>query len=67
VDASYFRVGQSAWHALDDRSDPDDESYMGYCGRTATDPVEIVDRIPSEGHLCGSCGRVIAARADIES
>ena len=68
MDESYFRLAKHAWHALDEsRSDADDQSYTGYCGRLADGEVEIVDRIPSEGHLCGSCGRVIASRADVEA
>jgi len=68
MDESYFRAARRSWHALDeDRSDLDDGSAVAFCGYTTGEIVEIEDRIPSEGHLCGRCGRSIAAKADVES
>lgn len=65
MDRTYWRQPGGAWHALDTTKR---SSYpRSVCGRWAqrTKPEES-DRVPSDGHLCGNCGRVIAARTDIE-
>lgn len=76
TDRTYWYVpGARSWHA--DRGDLSLRYFhAGLCGRTdnvtegmaASDvrQTELSDRVPSNGHLCGSCARVIAAATDIE-
>lgn len=67
MDRTYWHVpGAKSWHALE----PGEDGMWLYtaCGRSALHkpPTEVADRLPPTGHLCQNCGRIIAARTDIE-
>jgi hypothetical protein len=49
--------GRTLAASLDAPPDADYPFHAGY---------EQNDRVPSGGHLCGNCGRLIAAHTDIE-
>lgn len=38
---------------------------IGACGVRVQDPEEA-DRLPPDWRLCGRCGRILAARSDVE-
>ena len=72
-DRTYIRT-TGAWHAFVTWTRVPGRARV-LCGRTLVSdrwsslvgPVfEENDRVPSDGHLCGNCGRLIAAHTDIE-
>jgi hypothetical protein len=67
TDRTYWH-GDASWHAIDPASERPRLNYAFYCGRSDWfyGRGEVADRVPSHGHLCGSCSRSIAARTDIE-
>ena len=63
TDRIYWRIPGRAWHAQD--LDAWWRSVCGLDGRH--DQFETADRLPPDGHFCGRCSRIIAARTDIET
>lgn len=69
IDRTYIRVGpDSTWHAFVTWTRVPGHARVS-CGRTlnAGTGHESADRVPSSGHLCGNCSRVIAASTDVET
>ena len=64
TDRTYWHVpGARSWHAT--------APGGALCGRTEPanlpeSAIQVSDRVPRDGHLCGSCSRIIAARTDVE-
>ena len=70
-DRTYIRT-TGAWHAFVTWTRVPTMVRV-LCGRTLSgrtiediNAVLMNDRVPSDGHLCGNCGRLIAAHTDIE-
>lgn len=62
MDRTYWK-GAKAWHAMRLTRLID---FRALCGRTGHRTSETSDRVPADGHLCGSCARSIAAATDVE-
>lgn len=65
-DRQYVRLPGHAWHAWVTWTRVPGTA-LTLCGRSLhDDDLEESDRVPSSGHLCGNCGRLIAAHTDYE-
>ena len=68
ADRTYFRFAR-AWHALASTRPaiPGSVILVSSCGQLLNETwAEQADRIPADGHMCGSCSRVVLARTDVE-
>jgi len=62
ADRTYWSLPGRAWHAYESGA----PHNRAVCGRYPKRLPKFADRIPADGHLCGSCSRVVLARTDVE-